>query len=152
MPKKQQKTGRPLTYKTDAELSAAIEDYFAECQEQDRPYTISGLAYHLNISRRTVVNYANNDLFFLTIKRARERCEQYAEEQLYRQKGSTKGIQFSMKNNYNWHDKQELDTTHKVDVEGLKTLLIGLPEALRGGIQDTLLPDSQDLLTDGGDE
>jgi hypothetical protein len=33
----------------------------------------------------------------------------YAEEQLFRNQGKTNGVQFNLKNNFNWKDKQEIE-------------------------------------------
>jgi hypothetical protein len=106
--------GRPRLFQSVQELEAKIKAYFNECDEKGRPYTISGLAYHLDIDRRTLLNYAKTDEFFPTISRARERCEGYAEEQLFI--GNDRGAKFSLMNNYGWRDKQEAEITVNGDV------------------------------------
>lgn len=52
--------------------------------------------------------------FSHTIKEAKERCEAYAEEQLFIGK-NPHGVQFSLKNNFGWRDKNEIDMTSKGD-------------------------------------
>jgi hypothetical protein len=119
--------GRPLAYKTKEELEAAIQEYFDSCfikatddegrtyDKQIRPFTMTGLAYHLGITRRTLLNYGEDERFFRTITRAKTRIEMYAEEQLFRNQGKTNGVQFNLKNNFGWEDKKK----QEIEGEGL---------------------------------
>lgn len=98
--------GRPKKY-TDVEvMQKKIDAYFQECDEKGKPYIITGLALALDMSRQDLINYSKDAVFFDTIKKAKQKCEAYAEEQLYLGK-NTAGIIFNMKNNYNWKDKTE---------------------------------------------
>ena len=107
------RTGRPLKFQDIDKLKKDIDDYFKECDENNRPYTVSGLAYALDTSRRTLLDYEyKDDEFSHTIKKAKDKVESYAEERLYNG-GNATGIIFSLKNNYNWQDKQEIEA--KVD-------------------------------------
>lgn len=101
----QKERGRPLKFQSVEELETAIENYFAACEEDKKPPTVSGLAYHLDIDRRTITNYENIDEFFPTIKRAKTRIEAFLEERLYQ--GQCTGVIFNLKNNYKWQDKFE---------------------------------------------
>jgi len=78
-----------------------------------KPYLITGLANFLNTSRETLINYEERPEFFDAIKKAKDKCEQYWESTLLG--NQVAGTIFSLKNNYGWVDKQELDqtTTHK---------------------------------------
>ena len=105
--------GRPLAFKTPEELEIKIEQYFLDCKEDKRPYTMGGLAVALGVDRKTIINYSNKDEYFHTIKKAREIVESYAEEQLYRNGGQVAGIIFNLKNNFDWKDKTEQDVTTK---------------------------------------
>lgn len=113
--------GRPLIYKTANELEKLIEQYFKDCTKRNRPPTIAGLAYWLNVDRQTIYNYENRDEFFGTIKRARDRIIMNIEEELI-VKGNS-GTIFLAKN-YGYSDKQEVEqnTTIKSDgfIEALK--------------------------------
>ena len=95
-----------LKYKNEKDLEEAINKYFIECDEKDKPYTISGLALSLGIDRRTLVNYGERESFFPLIKNAKAKVETMLEENLYRL-GNNSGIIFNLKNNYGWTDKQE---------------------------------------------
>lgn len=106
---------RPLTYKNAAEMQAKIDEYFE--QNSDRPWTVSGLAYHLGFtSRQALINYKGRSKEFLdTITRARLKCEMYAEERLFDRDGQ-RGAEFSLRCNFGWNDKaQEDGDTDKLD-------------------------------------
>lgn len=112
--------GRPLLFKSKEELEQKIQGYFDSCWEIDdkgkrrqmKPYTITGLAVHLDTSRHTLINYEDKEEFFHTIKKAKDIIENYTEEQLYRNTQVT-GVIFNLKNNYEWKDKTETDITSK---------------------------------------
>ena len=77
-----------------------------------RPYTITGLALFLDMDRQTLLRYEKEyeDDFCYTIKKAKERVQEFVECCLFR-KGITAGVIFNLKNNFGWQDKQEIDTT-----------------------------------------
>lgn len=110
------KGGRPLKYKSVKELEAKIEKYFAECGERLRPFTMSGLANSLDVDRRTLLNYSERERFFPTIKKARQRVEQWWEERLA--DSAATGAIFNLKNNFDWKDKSE----QAVEVSGNMSL------------------------------
>lgn len=138
--------GRPLKFESPEELQEKIEEYFNSCWRQKvdmfgnpvyikdkegkktdeqvmvqfRPYTISGLAVALDTTRETLMDYEEKDEFSDTIKRAKEMCHAYAEEQLFVGKNPTGAI-FNLKNNYGWKDKSETDVT-----SGGKRLNVGV--------------------------
>lgn len=130
--------GRPPKYKTVAELQALIDEYFESCWEpkmdmfgnviykkdkrgrktdeivmvQRVPYTITGLAESIGMTRQMLLEYQLKDKFGDTIKRAKGKCQRYAEESLFVGKNPTGAI-FNLKNNYqDWKDKQEIDANH----------------------------------------
>ena len=99
---------RPNKFKSVEEMQKAIDNYFKECDANERPYTISGLAYALDTTRRTLLDYEENDEFTHTIKKAKAKIEQFVEERLFAG-SNTAGVIFNLKNNYNWKDKQEIE-------------------------------------------
>lgn len=123
--------GRPPKYTKAQELQKKIEKYFDSCykpvtvvkdgkcitlkdskgrilKEQYKPFTITGLADALDMSRQSLLNYGAKEEFFDTITRAKRKCEIYAEERLYDRDGS-KGAIFSLSNNFSdWKTKQEV--------------------------------------------
>lgn len=121
-------TGRPLLYQTPEEMEQVINEYFDHCDNRIRqvyskktdsvveiidpePYTIAGLAYALGMDRRSLLNYAERDNFFLTVKRAREKVQLDVERRLM--EGQTVGAIFNLKNNFDYSDKteQQVDVT-----------------------------------------
>lgn len=100
-------------YKTQEELQAVIDDYFDMCDQNDRPYTMAGLALHLGMDRSTLVRYGEKDLFANQIKAAKSKVEAMLEEKLYRL-GNNSGIIFNLKNNYGWHDQVEITDNDKL--------------------------------------
>lgn len=105
------KVGRPLRFKTVAELEKAIDKYYKECEEKKLPKTMSGLAVACGVDRQTILNYGKKEEFFCTIKRHREIVEKELEERaLAGQLNPTMAI-FALKNNFMWKDKQEIEQT-----------------------------------------
>lgn len=126
--------GRPPKYKTVQELETLINNYFDSCwtqkidmfgnpifvkdkrgkktdqkvMVQSKPYTIVGLALAIGTTRETLLDYENKDAFSDTIKRAKQLCHGFAEEQLYVGKNPTGAI-FNLKNNYGWKEKSETE-------------------------------------------
>lgn len=98
--------GRPLKYKTNKELQCKVDEYFEKCDSNKEPYTITGLALALNMSRQDLINYQEREQFFDTIKNAKLKIENYLEKHLVSDNTVT-GIIFNLKNNYGWKDKQE---------------------------------------------
>ena len=101
--------GRPLKYTNVEDMQKDIDKYFAECDEKQKPYTVSGLAYALGTNRQTLINYEDKSEFIDTIKSAKAKIELFNEEMLYSKDVSTTGVIFNLKNNYGWKDKQEIE-------------------------------------------
>lgn len=119
--------GRPLKYKTAAELESAIEKYFKDCEGEilkdkdgqpmldkfgqpivykDHPPTVTGLALALGFTnRQALLTYQGRAAFSDTITRAKARCEEYAESRLYDRDGA-RGAQFSLERNFRWGANQ----------------------------------------------
>lgn len=73
-----------------------------------KPYTVTGLAVWLDTSRQTLLDYQFRKEFTDTILRAKQRIESYGEEKLYDKGFPTKGVIFSLSNNYErWAEKIE---------------------------------------------
>lgn len=113
--------GAPQKFKTPEEMQKQIDMYFLECDEKEDPYTITGLALALDTTRETLLDYEKDNPKFAefsdTIKKAKLKCQNYAEKRLFGQ-GQCAGVIFNMKNNYNWKDKTEhqVDTDAKLEI------------------------------------
>jgi len=120
--------GRPPKYKTPEEMQEAIAAYFVEIDTHNttfplnqRPYTITGLAMAIDLTRQQLIDYSQkkDGEFLDTIKKAKQKVERFNEEQLYRTSQVT-GVIFNLKNNFDWKDKTETDMNIKADNEWLR--------------------------------
>lgn len=66
---------------------------------------VSGLAYFLGTSRRTLLNYEEKDDYFHTIKEAKQFIEYCTEEGMINGKINPTAAIFNMKNNWGWKDE-----------------------------------------------
>jgi hypothetical protein len=105
--------GRPMIWDSPDELEKLVDDYF---ESTDR-WTLSGLAVHIGICRKTLYNYENKDEFLHIIKKARDRVESIYEERAIYHPNPT-GVIFALKN-MGWADKTDIDHTSKGDKIGL---------------------------------
>lgn len=120
------KLGRPLRFNDAAGLELLIRQYLEHCEIKDKPLTMSGLALWLGISRQTLVNYSYRDDFFDTISEARALVEADMEERMLANKSNATASIFSLKNNFKWTDKQEIEAKNtnvnqNIDMSNLST-------------------------------
>jgi len=132
--------GRPLKFKTVEELQSKIDAYFESCYanvivkdkdghavidmdgniirelQQVEPFTITGLALALDTSREGLLNYQDREEYFDTVTRAKLKCENYAEKQLYLAK-SANGPTFALRN-FGWDDTRKIDLTANIKQSG----------------------------------
>lgn len=120
--------GRPPKYETVEEMQVVIDSYFAECDEKQTPYTVTELATHLGMTRKTLCEYAKDDEFCNAVKRAREKVEASVEKRLLSGANATGAI-FWLKNNAGWKDRHE----HELDIsDGFAELLKSARERRNG--------------------
>lgn len=132
--------GARRKYETPDDLRRKCDAYFRSCMkpvkdkhgeiirndkgervmEQDKPYTISGLARYLGITTNTLMTYHNKARaglippeFADVVLEARQKIEEYAESQLYSRTGSFGG-QFVLKNGFGWQTKKEQSETKAI--------------------------------------
>jgi hypothetical protein len=103
-----------LKYKTQEQLQKGIDKYFKECDEKQKPYTMSGLAYSLGVERQTLVNYGKRDLFFTQIKEAKQKVQAQLEENALSGKANAVFTIFNLKNNYGWRDTFEVKNDNEL--------------------------------------
>lgn len=139
--------GRPKKYNTAEEMQKVIDEYFESCFKEDlkfnsdkqyyepkkdykgnvikyqyKPFTITGLANALGLTRQSLLNYSKEEEFFDTITRAKQKVEEYVEERLFDRDG-VNGARFNLVNNFkNWSEKQEVDTTVSNRIEIINDL------------------------------
>jgi hypothetical protein len=131
------KPGRPRKYDTVEEMEAIIDEYFEYCDNKTKeieseklgtmimpdpqPYTMSGLALELGLSRQGMLDYkSRKDTkgkdFLDAIKSARSRVEADVERRMMGKDTFTPGLIFSAKNNFAWADKSTVDGTQEIIV------------------------------------
>ena len=101
--------GKPLQFKSVEALKKKADAYFKKCDQNEKPYTMSGLALALGCSRQTLVNYSYKDEYVDTIKSYRAKIEAQLEEGLLTGRFNPTGAIFNLKNNYGWVDKQNIE-------------------------------------------
>jgi len=110
-----------MAFKTVDELEEKVESFFTsedafiinykdEVEDKIFAPTMAGLALHLGVDRRTLVNYSNKEEYFPTIRKARARIESHLEKKLYG--NNVTGLIFNLKNNFDWKDKSEVAQTN----------------------------------------
>jgi hypothetical protein len=113
------KGGRPRKYNESELFSQKVDEYFIHCDNElkkdnegktyyFKPYTITGLCVYLNICRDTLSEYAKDERFSDTIKKAKDKVENYIEENSLIGKLNPTVSIFNLKNNFGWKDSQEI--------------------------------------------
>lgn len=114
-----------LKYKTLKELQTVIDEYFDYCDNRlvqgydnktneqfayisPAPYTMSGLARRIGLSRQALCEYSHREEYGDAIMRAREKVEEDVENRLMETRNE-KGAMFNLKNNFGWKEKTEVD-------------------------------------------
>ncbi|WP_338627517.1 terminase small subunit [Clostridium baratii] len=127
--KRKFKFTKPPKFQDPEAFDKAIEDYFNSCIENEKPFTVTGLALSLGCDPHTLKDYRDclekddvlksldDDIkhqISASVKRAYQICENYAEEKLLDAKISKSpiGYIFALKN-FGWKDKVEQEITQK---------------------------------------
>lgn len=120
--------GRPPKYTKPEEMQKIIMEYFEECKAEGKYPTVSMMAFRLGMSRKVLLEYEKSleddeylkqldesvkREFSNTIKAAKQYIEGCYEDKLINSPNSPIGTIFTLKNNYNWKDKQEIEQTNK---------------------------------------
>jgi len=129
--------GRPRIFNNEEDMQHVIDLYYLACKRnssntddmecalseedaeivkeiEDVVPSISGLAYTLGMTTETFRTYGLEDKFSATVKRAKQRVEMSLEQRLAGT--AVTGSIFSLKNNFGWKDKTEVDTTSSVTI------------------------------------
>lgn len=104
----------PQVYKSKNELLTRVCDYFAYCDENKKPYTISGLELYLGIYGSTIKRYIKKYKQFKPILGAALKlCEVWMEESLYTGGNNQMGLIFGLKNRWKWQDRHDITSDNK---------------------------------------
>mgnify|MGYP000064117059 CR=1 FL=1 len=122
------------------ELKRIVKRYFKNCDTESIPYTMSGLAAALGISRRTLKDYSQRDDYGEAVSGFKQKIEAQMEERMLLGTSAASPSQFSLKNNFGWNDKVEIETYGEVTVKTAKeiptsTLIKLLPSHMIEDIQ-----------------
>lgn len=113
-------------------LKQNIDAYFESLGEWNpedptcKPPTMSGLAYWLGVTRKTLTNYikennkggkSKNAQCCELLVSAKARIEAWMEEQLVT-RAKTTGLQFALKNNYDWDEQVNVSVDGKTEHSG----------------------------------
>lgn len=115
------KLGRPKKFNTPEEMQEKIDAYFEWCDLPRRvitgnngnvkvvyePYTISGLCIHLDITRETLCDYGKDPIFSDTVKKGKQKVENWVEKKAITGELNPIFSIFSMKHNFGWKDNQQ---------------------------------------------
>lgn len=102
------KVGKPPKYTCVEDMESDIESYFQNCDANNIPYTIAGLASSLNeMCTETLRLYSHKDEYFATIKKAKQKCESSLVEQSLTGKVNPIVGMFLLKCNFGYKDKQD---------------------------------------------
>lgn len=95
-----------------------VNEYFDDRDFKNKPYTVPGLALHLGLRTKVLMNYQyamEHPDYQRVIDYALQRIEAYTAEKLMTAKGSTRGIEFLMQNNQGYANKS--DVSSKTELE-----------------------------------
>lgn len=95
---------------SETKLQTKIDRYFEK--KKKGIISMTGLALHLGVTRKTLANYSKTDRVGHLLEMAKLRCENLLEERMIQGVPPT-GMIFTLKNNYGWVDKTEVDQNIK---------------------------------------
>lgn len=101
---------------TVKELDAKIQEYFNNCDANEKPYLVNSLAYHLDVDRDTLLNWEKNNNFSALIKKAKVKIAVYAEEFLFTSNKTAAAI-FNLKCNYGWQEVQKIELDGNITIK-----------------------------------
>jgi len=87
--------GQGLKYETVGEFQDVVDDYFVTADNNEKPYTVPSLAYHLEILPDTLMNYGARERYGDVVLRALCRIEAWTSEAVY-DKNMSNGAKFNM--------------------------------------------------------
>lgn len=106
----------------EEKAKAYFEDGGREIAGNVRLYTVSGLCLHLGITRTTLCDYENNPRFSDTVKMAKMRIENNLEELAELGLINASVSIFSLKNNFRWTDKTDIQLQGELKTNPLEGL------------------------------
>lgn len=103
---KRRVTRKPI-FATPKDMMRAVNAYFDTADENETPYTVSGLCLHIGMSRESFLSNKYDPIYADVIDQAKLLLQQQHEINLLTHR-QTKGTVFALKN-LGWSDKASLD-------------------------------------------
>lgn len=122
-----------------------VNEYFDDRDFNNKPYTVPGLALHLGLRTKVLMNYQyamEHPDYQRVIDYALQRIEAYTAEKLMTSKGSTRGIEFLMQNNQGYANKSDVSSKTELELTE-KEKIRQLPDAEIKGRLRVLTPKIQ---------
>ena len=115
--------GNPRRWRSAKALQAAVDQYFADCEESHKVPSVAGLALALGfMSRQALYRYTDRehessaDEYVTIITQAKLKIEE-ANIQLAYNRDASPGARFILQNGFNYSDKHEIATRNEIKVE-----------------------------------
>ena len=108
-------TGSPH-FETPEALLKAFKKYVANCEKKNKPLTISGFCNYIDSYKNLVNEYSKKDAFSGTIKKIYSLVENDLEERALTNSVNPSVAIFSLKNNFGWKDKQEVEQKQEINL------------------------------------
>lgn len=104
------KVGRPMKFQSVEELQSSIDAYFSfVAGSEDEIPDIEGLAFFLDTTRKTLLDYEQMPEFSYTIKKAKDAIFYKKKQLAFKGKIHPTVFIFDSKNNHGYTDKQEIE-------------------------------------------
>jgi len=104
------------------QLRKVAKTYFDRCDREKIPYTMSGLASALHITRHTLTAYKQDEEYGPEVEMYKGIIEAQMEERMLTGQNAATPSIFSLKNNYGWKDKLEVETNTNINIKTIKEL------------------------------
>lgn len=97
-------------YRTVEEFESKWDEYIESIEGNDTPRILAFCVY-AGINKDTFQEYKNKEGYSVTCRKMLDTCESALEKMLHdNNRKNIIGPIFALKNNFNWKDKQEIDT------------------------------------------
>ena len=119
-----------------------VNEYFDDRDFKHKPYTVPGLALHLGVRTKKLMDYQygmEHPDFQQVIDYALQRIEAHTAEMLLTSKGSTRGIEFLMQNTQNYANKSDVSSKTELELTE-KERIRQLPDAEIKNRIDNIVP------------
>jgi hypothetical protein len=135
--------GKPPKY-TPRKMGQKVDKYFNKCDSTGKPPTITGLMLYLGLGREQFYYNLSHPYFGPIMLYARDRIENWLEEQLVTIKHNPTGIIFALKNRHGWKDVQttEINYNNLTERELMAKLEALAPDLVQALTQKALIHDA----------